>query len=521
MPTNYNLQISGAYNYTNYLGHAFQTDTHGILQSFQLTGGYQEMPTLQDMYEIPISVDGSNVPIENDGGWSCGRRRIGMTVFVIETGQSFRLLPMGYFGNPDANGNSLGMTEWKDLEPYERAVLLDPNATVRGASLGTFPPSYGTAAGSGNPAECWVEIIGGDVRLDSTSYDSSTGELTLTMSDGTAFTETISTKHVFDIKSTSSTSGYHIGDADMYESGNNINPTLYVTRGESYVFDNNSTGHPFRITKTQGTPDEPAAGSIIDNGAAGPDGQVLFTIPHDAPDEYYYYCELHPGMQGIIKVISESSGPQGFQGDKGEKGDQGETGIKGDQGETGIKGDQGDKGDKGDQGETGIKGDQGDKGDKGDQGETGIKGDQGDQGENGTDGPLNGTDLDPNAVGIIGSYDNQLYYAVNGYIWAWDSATNTWALEHDLTGPQGFQGDIGEKGDQGSKGDQGLMGDQGDIGPIGPQGLKGDIGNQGLKGDKGDKGDRGFQGDTGLKGDNGDQGFQGDIGAKGDQGEKA
>ena len=39
MPTNYNLQTQGQYNYLDYLGHLNSNDTHGILQSFQLTGG--------------------------------------------------------------------------------------------------------------------------------------------------------------------------------------------------------------------------------------------------------------------------------------------------------------------------------------------------------------------------------------------------------------------------------------------------------------------------------------------------
>jgi len=337
MATNYTTPI-GSTGFTDYIGPDGNNLSKGILHSFYLIGGHTEVPALTDLYEIPIAPDSGSVYAgfsqNGDGGWSTGRRRIGQTVYVIEEDKTYRLIPKGYWGN----GGSLQMTDWQALSEADKAILVDPMATITyGIGNGPpFPPPALTQTGSGVAADCWVEIVGGDVKLSNTSYDSSTGELTLTMSDGATFVETISTKHVFDIQSTSSTSGYHINDADTYESGNNINPTLYVTRGESYVFDNNSTGHPFQITKTQATIDDPAVGSIIDNGAAGPDGQVIFTIPHDAPDEYYYYCTAHASsMQGIIKVISESSGPQGFQGFQGF---QGEVGAKGDQGEVGANG---------------------------------------------------------------------------------------------------------------------------------------------------------------------------------------
>ena len=375
----------------------------GILHSFYLIGGHTEVPTLQDLYAIEINADTGSLYAgftdNADGGWSTGRRRIGQTVYVIEEDKTYRLIPKGYWGN----SGTLGMTSWLGLPEWDRAILIDPEATVTSGfgQSPPFPPPPVTQTGSGVAADCWVEVVGGDVKLDSTSYNSTTGELTLTMSDGVTFTETISTKHVFDINS-SGNAAYLINEEDSFEaaSGGNVNPTLYVTRGESYIFDNNSTGHPFRITKTQGSPDEPAG--ITNNDAVGPNEQVLFTIPHDAPDEYYYYCTAHAStMLGTIKVISEASGPQGLKGDQGEvgakgdqgevgaKGDQGEIGAKGDQGEVGAKGDQGEVGAKGDQGEVGAKGDQGDKGDqgevgaKGDQGEVGAKGDQGDQGNNG------------------------------------------------------------------------------------------------------------------------------------------
>ena len=82
-------------------------------------------------------------------------------------------------------------------------------------------------------------------------------------------------------------------------------PTLTLSRGHTYIFENrNSSGaHPFYI-KTSiangGTNDAYNTG-VTNNGGAG-GTEIVFTVPHDAPDVLYYQCSSHINMAGQIKI---------------------------------------------------------------------------------------------------------------------------------------------------------------------------------------------------------------------------
>ena len=82
-------------------------------------------------------------------------------------------------------------------------------------------------------------------------------------------------------------------------------PTLTLSRGHTYVFENrNASGqHPFYI-KTSiangGTQDAYNTG-VTNNGGAG-GTEIVFTVPHDAPDLLYYQCSSHINMAGQLKI---------------------------------------------------------------------------------------------------------------------------------------------------------------------------------------------------------------------------
>ena len=77
-------------------------------------------------------------------------------------------------------------------------------------------------------------------------------------------------------------------------------PTLYLMRGMTYAFDNNTGGnHPFRIQSTQGL-----SGTPYTTGQSGSGTAVLyFTVPMDAPATLYYQCTIHAAMAGQINVV--------------------------------------------------------------------------------------------------------------------------------------------------------------------------------------------------------------------------
>ncbi len=80
-------------------------------------------------------------------------------------------------------------------------------------------------------------------------------------------------------------------------------PTLTLSRGHTYIFENRSGGHPFYI-KTSiangGTND--AYNTGVTNNGGGNGTEIVFTVPHDAPDTLYYQCSSHSSMAGQLNI---------------------------------------------------------------------------------------------------------------------------------------------------------------------------------------------------------------------------
>ena len=89
-------------------------------------------------------------------------------------------------------------------------------------------------------------------------------------------------------------------------------PTLYLIRGQTYKFDNQTGGHPFRIQSTGATV---GGGTQYNSGVTNQDASggntLTFIVPMDAPDTLYYQCTAHPAMFGTINVITQ--GGSGLQ----------------------------------------------------------------------------------------------------------------------------------------------------------------------------------------------------------------
>ena len=79
------------------------------------------------------------------------------------------------------------------------------------------------------------------------------------------------------------------------------NPTLYLMRCFSYMFENSTGGsHPFRIQYTNTTT---GVGTYVSGDQTG---VQIFTIPHDAPGSYEYQCTVpsHASMKGTFIIPS-------------------------------------------------------------------------------------------------------------------------------------------------------------------------------------------------------------------------
>jgi hypothetical protein len=78
------------------------------------------------------------------------------------------------------------------------------------------------------------------------------------------------------------------------------NPTIYLHRGFTYIFENSTgTNHPFRI-QYSGT--SIGYGSTYLSGSQS--GTQFLTVPFDAPASLEYECTLHSSMNGTFNIVS-------------------------------------------------------------------------------------------------------------------------------------------------------------------------------------------------------------------------
>lgn len=169
----------------------------------------------------------------------------------------------------------------------------------------------------------------------------------------------------------------------------------------------------------------------------------------------------------------ESSWRVDTVGADGEDGAQGPAGPQGSQGIQGVAGPAGSVGLQGVQGPPGVAGPQGFQGPVGAQGPPGPAGPQGDAAKwHASAGAPAGN------LGEIGDF----YLDTDTGDIHEKTATATWTLKDNLTGPQGSQGIQGVAGPGGPAGPQGTQGPAGPQGPQGNPGVAGPEGQQGLPG---------------------------------------
>ena len=78
------------------------------------------------------------------------------------------------------------------------------------------------------------------------------------------------------------------------------NPTIYLHRGFTYIFENSTGGsHPFAIRYSSGGT---GYGSTYLSGSQT--GTQVFTVPFDAPATLVYQCTNHAGMLGTFNIVS-------------------------------------------------------------------------------------------------------------------------------------------------------------------------------------------------------------------------
>ena len=105
-----------------------------------------------------------------------------------------------------------------------------------------------------------------------------------------------------------------------YVVGGTSNPTLYVVRGNRYIFNINATGHPFYL-QTSINSGGYIAGNVYSTGVTGngtQSGTLVWDVPLDAPSTLYYVCQFHGAMGG--QIVISNFGPTGPTGGTGPTG---------------------------------------------------------------------------------------------------------------------------------------------------------------------------------------------------------
>jgi len=100
-----------------------------------------------------------------------------------------------------------------------------------------------------------------------------------------------------------------VSSMDFYVDGLQ-QPEVGLYRGFTYTFDQSDSSnspHPLGLSTTvDGTH---GGGSQYTDGVTyagtqGSNGLLTFTVPLDAPDTLYYYCQNHAGMGGTVQILS-------------------------------------------------------------------------------------------------------------------------------------------------------------------------------------------------------------------------
>ena len=189
-------------NFGNFLTHTnAQTDGEGLIHSQSLSGGYQEVNSIAERNLIPVLADKpgevyTGFTASGTGGWSSGRRRIGMLVYCLDVDKLYILKPVGYFGN-GGNGDEAA---WLALPQPERAVRIFPNGSFTSGLSAPPPPITSTYTDAASlsidvdaegvaltaeelKASCWVELdFGSDGNpISAVDYIEATGSLKITL----------------------------------------------------------------------------------------------------------------------------------------------------------------------------------------------------------------------------------------------------------------------------------------------------------------------------------------------------
>ena len=193
-----------------------------------------------------------------------------------------------------------------------------PREVTQGSSISYNPlsSSYGNTSSSTSPASSSTESsstatstpASSSTEASSTETSTPASSSTETSSTETSSTETSSTEtsstetsSTYSISvSAQSSSNYILSGTDLNGAVNGNDPNITINKGDTINFNVAASGHPFFLIKNSngGFGSDNLIEGVSNNGAEN--GTISWTSLESGT--YYYICEYHPSMIGIITV---------------------------------------------------------------------------------------------------------------------------------------------------------------------------------------------------------------------------
>ena len=178
-----------------------------------------------------------------------------------------------------------------------------PREVTQGSSISYNPlsSSYGNTSSSTSPASSSTESSSTATSTpasSSTETSSTETSSTETSSTETSSTETSSTYSIS--VSAQSSSNYILSGTDLNGAVNGNDPNITINKGDTINFNVAASGHPFFLIKNSngGFGSDNLIEGVSNNGAEN--GTISWTSLESGT--YYYICEYHSSMIGIITV---------------------------------------------------------------------------------------------------------------------------------------------------------------------------------------------------------------------------
>ena len=153
------------------------------------------------------------------------------------------------------------------------------------------------------------------LQIGAISYNNSTGVFTYTPPDLSSYlTTTGDGSQLTGIGSTDLVSTWTLGASGSNHytftgpglTGAENDPTIYLVRGQTYRFTNNSGGnHPFQIKYSNNGSAYNDGITYAGGGASASSGNIDWNVQFDTPDVLYYQCNNHGLMFGKIIILGD------------------------------------------------------------------------------------------------------------------------------------------------------------------------------------------------------------------------